>query len=268
MKSIVIAAIACLSLLGTVPTDAGGSEFDPVYVDHAEIVYLESYPVQGALVVTGTLPTPCHEVAFDVTLSTDRIDVLLWSDADPEAICAQVLAPFEVTVPLGAFEQADVLVSLGGEAVGRLQIGVDSSGPSLIGSGWSFGFCGGYCAADLVLEGDQLTLTGSVHGLTPLYEHHGALTQVGRARLESALAELEDVRLEPIYGCPDCADQGAAYLTLLRGGAVEKVAMGFATPPDELAELYDLSISLIDALEQCEPSVHVTVADDCVPYER
>jgi hypothetical protein len=255
-------------VLASLATSAHASSASPVYVEEVGIVYRESDPVQVVLVVSGDVPTPCHQVAYDVDPSAERIDVRLWSAADPAATCIQVLEPFEVAIPLGSFGSVDASVTLNDEVVGRVRVGAEPADPALIGAGWSFGYCGGYCAADLVLEGDRLSLTGSAHGMPPLFSNSGTLTVVGRARLDAALAELGQVHLEPVHGCPDCADQGAAYLTLLRDGAVEKTEMGFAAPPAELAELYDLSISLISALETCASAELVAAAADCVPYQR
>src|SRR5687768_12997691 len=85
---------------------AGGEE-GPVYVDSTDILYLESWPVQVRLVVTGSFPTPCHEASWAVEQTADGISVRLWSVSDPDAICIDVLEPFEVSIPLGSFESAN-----------------------------------------------------------------------------------------------------------------------------------------------------------------
>lgn len=253
----------------TVPADDGAG---PVYVDSAELMYLESWPVQVQLRITGSLPTPCHEVAHEVQDFGSSLDVRLWSSADPSVMCAQVLESFEISLPLGSYETADLPVLLNGEEIGRIDVatGTDAGGgPDLHGAGWSFGFCLGYCSAGLELDGDVVVVTGrSQAGEDPLHVNQGSLTDEGRARLDEALAIVAGVELEPVYGCPDCADGGAAYLDLVVDGASQRVEMEFGEPPEQLAELYAVTMSLMDALEACEAGPLVAIDDDCSPYEE
>lgn len=250
-------------------TSPAGGDVDPVYVDSAEIIYLESFPVQVQLLVKGSLPTPCHQPVFEVQDFGTSIAVDIWSLADPDQVCVQVLEPFELAIALGSFETANLPVLLNGEEIGRIGIGTAPAAPTLAGAGWSFGFCLGYCMADLVIAGDELTVTGGDReAAAPLYVNRGTLTAEGRARLDAALAALDGVVLDPVYGCPDCADGGAAYLDIARGGSVERVSMEFDSPPEVLAELYATSMSLVGALETCQSSELVEVATDCVAFLR
>lgn len=272
-----LSIIAAVSLLfGTAPVvhGQGGLEagptregFSPVFVDSAGILYLESWPVQVQLQVTGLLPTPCHEPAYEVQDFGSRLDVLLWSIADPGAICAQVLQPLEVSIPLGSYESADLPVFLNGEEVGRIELGDAADEPMLRGAGWSFGFCMGYCITELDIDADELTLTGRSHAdESPLYVNRGSLTPEGRARLDEALATLDGAELEEVYGCPDCADGGATYLEIVRGGETLHVEMEFGQPPESLAHLYAVAMSLIDSFEACQAGPLVEIDDDCSPY--
>lgn len=279
--------VALLSILLFVGASADGStaspgvavaqtsaEEGPVYVDSTDILYLESFPVQVQLLVTGSLPTPCHEARWDVQESAAGISVRLWSESDPGAICADVLEPIEVSIPLGSFETASLPVDLNGQPVGRVEVGSapapsGSTAPALIGAGWSFGMCIGYCLADLVVDGDRLVLSGTDRrDEAILFVNEGSLTPVGRERLDAALAAFGDAALEPVYGCPDCADGGAAYLSLARDGVASRSDMEFGEPPVELAELYEIAMSLIGSLESCEPSELTDVAEACAPVER
>jgi hypothetical protein len=254
---------------GTAPT---GWEEGPVYVDSTDILYLESFPVQVHLLVQGSLPTPCHEAEWAVEEGADGISVRLWSVSDPGAICVDVLEPFEISIPLGSFETADLPVELDGEPVGRVVVGGTPSGttaPSLVGAGWSFGMCVGYCLSDLVVDGDHLVLTGTDRReQATLFVNEGALTPAGRERIDAAVAALGDVILEPVYGCPDCADGGAAYLSFARDGVASRHEMEFGEPPAEIAELHEIAMSLIGSLERCETTELVHVAEGCVPVER
>ena len=76
-----------------------------VYLDSTELLTMESYPLQFMLILRGNLPTPCHElrVAVSPPDSQNKIVVDVYSVADPNAICVQMLQPFEVNFPLGSF---------------------------------------------------------------------------------------------------------------------------------------------------------------------
>lgn len=276
MKTAITPVLGALLLLATTggsihatESTATSAEPSPVYIDSTDILYLESYPVQVNLVVKGSLPTPCHEPAYEVQDLGTSIDVMLWSLADPEMMCAQVLEPFEVTIPLGSYETADIPVILNGEEVGRIEVGAPTNVAALSGAGWSFGFCGGYCLADLVIDGESLVLVGRDRekGVT-LFTNQGTLTAAGVALIEAEMSALDGVALDPVYGCPDCADGGAAYLELRRNGSLERVEMEFGDPPEVLAGLYQTSAAIIEALETCQPNDLVAVAADCVAYQR
>jgi hypothetical protein len=185
-------------------------------------------------------------------------------------VCDQVLEPFEVSIPVGSFETADSALVLNGEEIGRIVVGEvpAAAGLSPVAAGWSFGMCGGYCTADLVLAGGSLTLVGG--GWTsdePFHQHRGTLTARGHELLAAAVAGLSGLELESVYGCPDCADGGAAYLMLDRDGVSSRHDMEFGRPPQELAGLYGLAMAMIDSLETCRPDEMVVVAADCVPWQ-
>jgi hypothetical protein len=242
----------------------------PVFIDSTEILYLESFPVQVQLLVRGSLPTPCHKLRWSLEDPDRVIDVALWSVLALGQGCAQVLEPFEVSIALGSFETADSAVVLNGGQIGRVVIGeVPAAGRvSLIGSGWSFGMCGGYCTADLVLIDGSLTLVGG--GWTsdePLYENRGTLTARGNGLIAAAVAGLSGLPLESVYGCPDCADGGATYVVLDRDGVSSRHDMEFGRPPEVLAELHELAMAMIDTLETCRSDGMVIVAGDCDPWQ-
>lgn len=253
----------------TTTTPAGGIE-GPVFIDSTEILYLESFPVQVRLLVRGSLPTPCHELQWSLEDAGGAIDVTLWSVVALGQNCAQVLEPFEVSIALGSFETADLAVVANGEQIGRVVVGdVPVAGrDSLVGAGWSFGMCGGYCTADLVSEEGTLVLTGGGWtGDDPLFENRGTLTAEGQGLISAAGEKLRGLPLEPVYGCPDCADGGAAYVVLDRDGMSSRHDMEFGRPPEVLAELHELAMAMIDALETCQSDEMVSVTDDCEPWQ-
>ena len=151
--------------------------------------------------MTGSLPTPCDRLAWDVQQDSDGIAVSLWSESDEDVFCASVLAPFEVSIPLGAFETADLALTLNGDDIGRVQIGVVSPPPagdaSLDAAGWSFGMCVGLCNADLDIDGSALLLVGTdrTRNVT-LFRNAGSLTAAGQEAIAHALEVLGHTPLQ------------------------------------------------------------------------
>ncbi len=116
-----IACAAPPSSTPDVPTEQpkGGA----VYIDSADLLIMESYPVQIALHIVGNLPTPCHEFRSEVAQpdNENRIYVSAWSESDPAAMCAQVLQPFDesVGIPMDGSADGTYSVWLNGEKVGE-----------------------------------------------------------------------------------------------------------------------------------------------------
>jgi hypothetical protein len=106
----------------TLPTVAEG-ERGPVYVSQADLVIMESYPVQVSLHIVGDLPTPCHRFHAEVSKpdSENRIQVAIYSVANTELMCAEVLAHFEenVAIPMNGQAEGTYSVWLNGELVGE-----------------------------------------------------------------------------------------------------------------------------------------------------
>jgi hypothetical protein len=274
-RSLFAPVLASLVLLATVPVsihaaDSTEPSIQPVYVESTQILYLESWPVQVTLQVSGTLPTPCNDAVWEVSAGDEVIDVRLWSEVDPEVMCATVLEPVELSIPLGSYEDASIPVLLNTIPVGSVEVGAGGSDVvALSGAGWSFGMCLGYCAADLVIDADQVTLTGSDRDAdAPLFVNAGTLTTLGQEVLNAALAGVGATTLESTYGCPDCADGGAAYLSLDQDGTTSRHDMEFAAPPAALAEAYALAATLMATLEVCQSDELVTASPECTAYLR
>ncbi|MCU0280942.1 MAG: hypothetical protein MUE66_03760 [Acidimicrobiia bacterium] len=77
----------------------------PVYIDGVEILLLESWPVQVKAVIRGTLPTPCHNLVWNLGEpgADGRIVLSVFSTVDLDQVCTQVLHPFEQTIDVGSF---------------------------------------------------------------------------------------------------------------------------------------------------------------------
>lgn len=95
-----------------------------VFVDESSVVLMESYPVQAALLVSGSLPTPCHELRATVSEPDEenKIYVELFSITDPNMACIQMLEQFSTSIPLGSYTSGSYTVYLNGEEVGEINL--------------------------------------------------------------------------------------------------------------------------------------------------
>ena len=96
----------------------------PVYIEETGLVMKESFPVQVELVVTGNLPTPCHQLrVFTAEPDADgHIRIEAYSVSDPEKMCAQVLKPFVATIPLGEFTKGEFTYLINDEFDGAFEL--------------------------------------------------------------------------------------------------------------------------------------------------
>ena len=92
-----------------------------VFIDRSELLIMESYPIQVALALGGSLPTPCNQlrVVAKPPDEQNRIQISVYSVIDPEQACVQVLEPFEANIGLGSFPTGHYSVWLNGEQVGE-----------------------------------------------------------------------------------------------------------------------------------------------------
>ena len=90
------------------------------FMNSANLLARESFPVQIAIIISGNLPTPCHNLRAIIHEpdSNNNIDVEIYSVADPNAICVQVLQSFDASIPMGSFPSGYYTVSVNGERVG------------------------------------------------------------------------------------------------------------------------------------------------------
>jgi hypothetical protein len=93
-------------------------------VDTTEILIRESAPVQLVLHIKGNLPTPCHQLNYQISKADEagNIEVELWSEALLGQDCIQVLEPFEQDIVLGSAEQGSFTIFVNGEEVGSIDI--------------------------------------------------------------------------------------------------------------------------------------------------
>lgn len=89
------------------------------YLDSAELLTLESSPLQFTLVLKGNLPTQCNQLQVDVNPpdAENKINVDVYSLINPDMMCAQALKPFEENIPLGSFPAGHYTLWVNGELV-------------------------------------------------------------------------------------------------------------------------------------------------------
>jgi hypothetical protein len=91
----------------------------PIFLDSTDLLTMESFPLQFSLNIKGSLPTPCHQLRISSNQpdSQNQIHMDVYSVVDPNAVCAQVLEPFEVNVPLGSFPSGHYILFVNGTQV-------------------------------------------------------------------------------------------------------------------------------------------------------
>ena len=71
------------------------------FLDNAHVLTLESFPPKYRLSIQGNLPTPCYKLRVRLDkVESNNIYIEVYSVVSPEAICAQVLEPFDASIPL------------------------------------------------------------------------------------------------------------------------------------------------------------------------
>jgi len=92
-----------------------------VWVTGADVRIMESFPVQIMLDVTGEKPTPCHEIFWTVDDDGEVIEIEMISQVAAEQVCAEVIEPFTIAVPLGSWAGESREIELNGEIVGSFE---------------------------------------------------------------------------------------------------------------------------------------------------
>lgn len=95
---------------------------EEVTLTETDLLVQESFPVQYLLSLSGTLPTPCHQLRVTISEPDEKneINIAVYSLVDPAEICIQVLEKFETNIPLGSYSSGDYSVLVNGEPVGRI----------------------------------------------------------------------------------------------------------------------------------------------------
>ncbi len=98
-----------------------GPGLDPVWILGPAYVHTVDFTLLGEgrarFTLTGELPTPCHHVRSELLSPGSEffLDLEVWSRADAEAVCAQVLTPFEDAVEVAGLREGAYSVRNGGK---------------------------------------------------------------------------------------------------------------------------------------------------------
>lgn len=94
-------------------------------------------------------------------------------------------------------------------------------------SGTSHGMCMGYCRNDMTLADTAVTMIWKDYGRgssgRPDSVRVGAITTADLQALVAVTDWQMIASLDTIYGCPDCADQGAEYIEVTRGTITKRI---------------------------------------------
>lgn len=95
---------------------------DKAYIESHELQTVSSFPPEYLLALKGSLPTPCHALRVKVSPSdeTNTLTIDVYSVADPNMICTQVLHPFEAQVPIRNLIPVRYKVILNGEQIAEI----------------------------------------------------------------------------------------------------------------------------------------------------
>ncbi len=147
----------------------------------------------------------------------------------------------------------------------------------VLGGSRSFGFCAGSsCVSNLSIVPSAIAMPGACDGVqlevcghddSECSTHIGTLTTAGHNQARAVAAELENVSLRSVYGCPDCADGGASTVQLQRLEDVSSHTYDFSGPPEELRAADTFVQGLIDSLRQCRSSALIEVSEGCEAVE-
>lgn len=99
---LLIILVACAPTTAIAPGGGEDNEIGQVFISNADLLIMESYPVQISLSVSGELPTPCHELVSEVDAPDEenRIHVSVASMFDSDEACIQVLEAFSTQLSI------------------------------------------------------------------------------------------------------------------------------------------------------------------------
>ncbi|TDG35499.1 hypothetical protein EZJ43_12805 [Pedobacter changchengzhani] len=122
-----------------------------------------------------------------------------------------------------------------------------------IGYGTSFGKCIGYCKTNLEVTSAQLSFSKSSNdGRLPKKDCQKTFTASEFEALKALFNDAKITSLPAVIGCPDCADGGAEWISVVIDGKEYKVTFEYGNAPDELKAAVLKLRTLKDGFKDCE----------------
>lgn len=120
----------------------------------------------------------------------------------------------------------------------------------VVRSGTSFGECLGYCVTELELRGGRAVLIqrGQPSSEFPDRMLERPLPDSVAVAVDGRLDLAWFFTLDPVFGCPDCADGGAEWIEVEDAGSARRVTFEYRAPPDGLQDLARILRAYRDAL--------------------
>jgi hypothetical protein len=135
--------------------------------------------------------------------------------------------------------------------------------PEIVGGGSSFGECGGLCVGELRIDRREVSLTRRSWDRSEQVVAEGTLSEAARLQLDEMERALTGMQLDDTYGCPDCADGGAAWIDVVPVEAATRATYEFGNAPEVLAGWEDFRREVSEALTTCTTGDLVTIVEPC-----
>lgn len=89
--------------------------------DSSQIIVKESFPMQVDVKIFGDMPTPCHELRWEITDPDENkyIHIRVYSEFDASVKCVGMLESFTQLIPLGDFEDTGYSIWINDYKVGE-----------------------------------------------------------------------------------------------------------------------------------------------------
>lgn len=100
---------------------------------------------------------------------------------------------------------------------------------TVVSSGTSFGECGGYCFSEVTIQGTSVNLTRSswFPKDSPDKTKSGTITEEKWNSLVNSINTDTLAALPETIGCPDCWDQGAEWIEVIRPDFEKKITFEY-----------------------------------------
>jgi hypothetical protein len=90
------------------------------FINESHIILQEDDSQPHLLILSGALPTPCHQLRVFIPEpdDLDRIHIEVYSLSDPGETCIQVLESFEANIPFEVVPSGEYEVVVNGDSIG------------------------------------------------------------------------------------------------------------------------------------------------------